>query len=53
MKTTIRLFLEIDIQNRDYFKNDREAAAQLVKDAIIATERDGIVRRVGYEISRK
>lgn len=52
MKTTIRLFLETDEDGREYFKNDREAAAQLVKDAIVATKEDGIIRRIGYEVSR-
>ena len=52
MKATIRLFLETDEHGREYFKHDREAATQLVKDAIAATEEDGIIRRIGYEISR-
>lgn len=52
MKPIIRLFLETDEHGREYFKHDREAATQLVKDAIAATEEDGIVRRVGYEVSR-
>lgn len=48
----IRLYLEAEGQEREYFKHTREAGVQLVKDATDATEEDGIVRRVGYEISR-
>ena len=51
-KMKIRLYLETDEHGREYFKHTREAAAQLVKDAIAATEKDGIIRRVGYEVSK-
>ena len=52
MKATIRLYLETNEHGREYFKHDREAATQLVRDAIEATEADGIIRRVGYEINK-
>ena len=52
MKSTIRLYLETDETGREYFRHDREAAVQLVQDAIAATEVDGVVRRIGYEVSK-
>jgi len=52
MKATIRLFLETDEHGRQYFRNDREASTRLVRDAIEATEADGVIRRIGYEVSR-
>ena len=52
MKPIIRLFLETDEYDRQYFRRDREAAARLVADAIAATEADGVARRVGYEVSK-
>lgn len=48
----IRLYLEADKHDREYFRYTREAATQLVKNATDATDEDGITRRVGYEISK-